>query len=123
MYSLGALDPVTITPVTPGIRHIVVDNKFIHGGDQIEVPLPGDVIGLKNGYFFQNSPLIYKKIVPAGRQVSDCIIHLPVELFCLYTKMCNGYGKFTKDIFFLILCQPINLQCFDIANGIQTFLF
>lgn len=41
---LHSLDLVPITPVPPGILHVVVEDEFIHRGEQIEISLSGDVV-------------------------------------------------------------------------------
>ncbi|SPF51404.1 hypothetical protein SBDP1_930010 [Syntrophobacter sp. SbD1] len=51
----GGLYPVTVPPVAPGILHLVVKNKLINRCDEIEVTLPGDVVGLDDGNLFQFS--------------------------------------------------------------------
>ena len=53
LLPLRRLDLVAITPVAPGKLHVVVENKFIHCGDHVEVPLPRNVVGLENSDFFQ----------------------------------------------------------------------
>jgi hypothetical protein len=52
---------VPIAPVTPGVLHIVVEDELIHGRDHIEVILPRDVVGLKDGDFFHYYGLISLK--------------------------------------------------------------
>lgn len=48
LHTLWCLDLVAVTPVAAGILHVVIKNKFIHRSNQIEIALPGDVVGLDN---------------------------------------------------------------------------
>ena len=40
---------VAISPVIFCVLDIIVKNKFVYGGNDIKVALPGEVVGLKNG--------------------------------------------------------------------------
>lgn len=42
--ALGGFNLVAITPIVFGKLHIIINDKFIHCGDQIKVALPGDVV-------------------------------------------------------------------------------
>ena len=53
LLPLGSLDPIAIAPVAPGELHVVVKNKLIHRGDDVEVTFPRNVVGLEDGDLFQ----------------------------------------------------------------------
>ena len=44
------LDFVSISPVSLGVLYIVIENEQIDVMDNIEVSLPGDIVGLEYGY-------------------------------------------------------------------------
>ena len=41
------LDLVAVAPVTAGVLHLVVENKFIYHIDNIEISLPGNIVRLR----------------------------------------------------------------------------
>src|SRR2546422_202881 len=49
LETLGRLDLVPVTPVVLGELRVVVEDELIHGGNHVEVALPGDVVRLHDG--------------------------------------------------------------------------
>src|SRR5262245_7766392 len=44
------LDSIPVSPVPPRVLHIIKQDELVNAVDQIEVPLPGDVVRLDDGY-------------------------------------------------------------------------
>ena len=75
LQTLRGLDLVAVTPVAPGILHVVVKNELIHRGDHIEIALPRDVVGLDDGDFFiirfhETSQLQFKVVTFYNQNIS-----------------------------------------------------
>src|SRR5579883_2069534 len=50
--TLRCFNFIAVTPVSPRILHIVVEDKLINCRNKVEIPLPRNIIGLKNGDLF-----------------------------------------------------------------------
>ena len=53
LQSLPGLDDVTVAPIVFSELRIVIKHKFINRVQEVEIALPGNVIGLEYGYFFR----------------------------------------------------------------------
>src|SRR5882762_8282430 len=49
LKTLGRLDLVPVTPVILGELHLVIEDELVHGGNKVEVSLPGNVVRLHDG--------------------------------------------------------------------------
>src|SRR5579859_404728 len=50
--ALRRLDAVPIAPIFLRILHVIIENKFVHRSDHIEIALPRDIIGLDARHAF-----------------------------------------------------------------------
>ena len=62
---------VAVAPVSPGILHVVIQNKLVHGGYHIKIAFPRDIVGLKYGNLF-HAP---RSIAPNASSVAQFKTH------------------------------------------------
>ena len=59
LYSLRGFDLVTVTPITPSVLHIIVENEFINSGNHIKITFPRNIIRLGYGNFFIHLNILF----------------------------------------------------------------
>ncbi len=68
LHASGCLDSIPVAPIASGVLHVVVEDELVHGGDQIEVAFPRDVVRLQDGYFLHRPglPVLWIRYVRLG---------------------------------------------------------
>jgi hypothetical protein len=81
LYAVRGLDLVSVAPVAPGVLHVVVEDKLIYEGDHVEIALPRDVVGLKDGDFFHIP-------IHLGKRQINCIFQVNRNFWLTQDILC-----------------------------------